>query len=156
MRHDVAEFCRTCHTCQMVGKPNKPIPAVSLKPILVCGEPFSEVIIDCVGPLPKTRAGNQYLLTIICKATRFPEAVPLRSIKVPKMVNSLIKFFMFVGLPCSVQSDQGSNFMSAIMQLTMYQVGIKQFKSLVHLPRSQGALDHFHQTLKNMIRAYCM
>ena len=78
MRHDVAEFCKTCHTCQMVGKLNKPIPAAPLKPIPVCGEPFSEVIIDCVGPLPKTRAGNQYLLTIMCKATRFPEAVPLR------------------------------------------------------------------------------
>ena len=24
-------------------------------------EPFSKVMIDCVGPLPKTKAGNQYL-----------------------------------------------------------------------------------------------
>ena len=55
----------------MVDKTNKPIPVAPLKPILACVEPFSEVIIDCVGPLPKTTARNKYLLTIMCKATRF-------------------------------------------------------------------------------------
>ena len=48
----VAEFCKTCHSCQMVGKPNQKIP-VALKPIPAFQEPFSKVIIDCVGPLPK-------------------------------------------------------------------------------------------------------
>ena len=28
-------------------------------------EPFSRVIVDCVGPLHKTKSGNRYLLTII-------------------------------------------------------------------------------------------
>ena len=148
MRCDVAEFYRTCQTCQVVGKLNKPIPTAPLQPIPVCGEPFSEVIIDCVGPLPKTRAGNQYLLTMMCKATRFPEAVPLRNIKAPKIVDSLIKFFTFVGLPHSVQSDQGSNFMSSVMQQTVYKLGIQQFKSSAYHPQSQGVLECFHQTLK--------
>ena len=155
MKQDVAEFCRTCHVCQMVGKPNKPIPVAPLKPIPACGEPFSEVIIDCVGPLPKTKAGNKYLLTIMCRATQFLEAVPLCTIKAPKIVDSLVKFFTFVGLPRSVQSDQGSNFMSGLMQQTMYQLGVRQCKSSAYHPESQGALGRFHQTLKNMIRAYC-
>ena len=38
----------------------------------------------------------------------------------------------------------------------MYQLGIKQYKSSAYHPESQGALERFHQTLKNMIRAYCM
>ena len=143
MRCDAAEFCRTFHTCQVVGKPNKPIPTAPLQPIPDCEEPFSEVIIDCVGPLPKTRDGNQYLLTIMCKATCFPEAVPLRNIKVPKIVDSLIKFFTFVGLPHSVQSDQGSNFMSSIMQQTMYQLGIQQFKSSAYHPQITGCFGAF-------------
>ena len=64
----------------MVGKPNQPIPSAPLQPIPVCSEPFSHVRIDCVGPLPKTMTGNQYLLTIMCKLTRFPEAIPLWNI----------------------------------------------------------------------------
>jgi len=100
--------------CQVVCKPNQQIPVAPLKSIPACGEPFCNVIIDCVGPLPKTKSGNQYLLTIMCKATRFPEAIPLRSIKAPKVVNVLVRFFMLVGLPQSIQSDQGSNFMSGL------------------------------------------
>ena len=60
--------------CQRVGKPNQTIPVAPLKPIPVCNEPFSQVIIDCVGPLPKTSSGNQYLFTIMCHFTRINKA----------------------------------------------------------------------------------
>ena len=61
-----------------------------------------------------------------------------------------------VRLPKSVQSDQGSNFMSGAFQEVMFQLGIKQMKSTAHHPQSQGALERFHQMLKNMLRAYCL
>ena len=38
----------------------------------------------------------------------------------------------------------------------MFQLGIKQMKSSAYHPQSQGALERFHQTLKNMLRAYCL
>ena len=57
-----------------------------------------------------------------------------------------MKFFSFVGLSRSVQSDQGSNFMSEIFQQVMYELDIKQYKSSAYHPESQGALERFHQT----------
>ena len=155
LKSDVSQFCKSCHTCQMVGKPNQTIPKAHLQPIPAFDEPFSRIIIDCVGPLPKTKSGNEYLLTIMCASTRFPEAIPLRNIKTKNIVKALVKFFTFVGLPKSVQSDQGSNFMSGIFQQVMHELGITQFKSSPYHPESQGALERFHQTLKNMIRSYC-
>ena len=86
LRQDVKQFCRTCATCQKVGKPNCKPPLAPLKPIPAIQEPFSQVIIDCVGPLPKTKSGNQYLLIIMYLSTRFPEAIPLRNIKTPNIV----------------------------------------------------------------------
>ena len=109
LKSDVSQFCKSCHTCQMVGKPNQIIPKAHLQPIPAFDEPFSRIIIDCVGPLPKTKSGHEYLLTIMCTSTRFPEAIPLRNIK--NIIRALVKFFTFVGLPKSVQSNQGSNFM---------------------------------------------
>ena len=155
MKGDVVKFCRSCHTCQVVGKPNKKIQKAHLQPIPAFEEPFSRVLVDCVGPLPKTRSGNEYLLTVMCAATRFPEAIPLRNIKAKTIVKALIKFFSMVGLPRSIQSDQGTNFMSGIFQQVMHELGIKQYKSSAYHPESQGALERFHQTLKNMIRSYC-
>ena len=155
LKSDVSKYCKTCHTCQMVGKPNQTIPKAQLQPIPAFDEPFSRILIDCVGPLPRTKSGNEYLLTIMCTSTRFPEAISLRNIKTKSIVKALIKFFTFVGLPKSVQSDQGSNFMSGIFQQVMHELGIKQYRSSAYHPESQGALERFHQTLKNMIRSYC-
>ncbi len=80
LKSDVKKYCRTC---QFAGKPNQVIPHAPLVPIPVMGEPFEHVIIECVDPLPKTRIGNQYLLTIMCAATHFPEAIPLQKITAP-------------------------------------------------------------------------
>ena len=86
IRQDISEYIKTCHTCQMVGKPNQKIPPAPLKPIPAFGEPFSRVIIDCVGPPPKTKTSNEYPLTIMCVVTRFPEAIPLRNIKAATII----------------------------------------------------------------------
>jgi hypothetical protein len=102
---DVSEFCKSYHVCQMVGKPNQKIPSVPLQPIPAFEEPFSRVLVDYVGPLPKTKVENQYLLTIMCTSTRFPEGIPLRNIKAKTIVKALTKFFSFVGVPKSIQSD---------------------------------------------------
>lgn len=155
LNRDVSEFCKSCHECQMVGKPNQKIPPAPLMPIPAFEEPFSRVIIDCVGPLPKTKSGNSYLLTVMCASTRFPEAIPLRNIKAKTIVKALDKFFTMVGLPKSIQSDQGSNFMSNLFQQVVHELGIQQYKASAYHPESQGALERFHQTLKTMIRTYC-
>ncbi len=65
-----------------------------------------------MGPLPKTKAGNQYLLTMMCAATRFPKAIPLRKITAPVVIKALVKFFSLFGLPTVIQTDRGTNFMS--------------------------------------------
>lgn len=44
------------------------IPPAPLHPIPVIGEPFEHVLTDCVGSLPQTKSGNQYLLTVMCTA----------------------------------------------------------------------------------------
>ena len=156
LKRDVAKWCKECHTCQLGGKPNQNIPKAPLHPIPAFDEPFAHIIIDCVGPLPKTKSQNEYLLTIMCSSTRFPEAIPLRSIKTNTILKALIKFFTLFGLPKLIQSDQGTNFMARAFQQVMNQLGIKQYKSSAYNPESQGALERFHQTLKTMIKMYCI
>ena len=113
----------------MVEKPFQKMPKAHLQPIPAFEEPFSWTIVDCVGPLMKTKSGNKYLLTIMCASTRFPEAIPLRKIKFKSVVKALVKFFILVGFPKIVQSDQGTNFMSNVFQQVMLELGIQQLKS---------------------------
>lgn len=81
LKSAVSKYCRSCHVCQLSGKPNQGIPNAPLHPIPVLSEPFGRIIIDCVGPLPKTKSGYQYLLTLMCAATLYPEAIPMRTIR---------------------------------------------------------------------------
>nr|XP_033942275.1 uncharacterized protein LOC117449038 isoform X1 [Pseudochaenichthys georgianus] len=155
LKSDVVLYCRTCHVCQVVGKPNQVIHPAPLIPIPVMGEPFERVIVDCVGPLPKAKTGNQFLLTVMCASTRFPEAIPLRKITAPVITKALLKFFSMFGLPKVVQTDQGTNFMSKVFARVLDTLGIKHVTSIPYHPESQGALERFHQTMKCMLIKHC-
>ena len=113
---DVAEFCRTFHTCQVVSKPQPSLKPAPLIPISAFDEPFNRVLVDCVGPLPRTRYGHRYHLTIMDMSSRFPVAIPLSYITAKTVVEALVQFFTRYGLPKEVQSDQGSTFMSGLFQ----------------------------------------
>lgn len=152
----VTAYCNSCHTCQLSGKPNQPIKPFPLQPIPVVEEPFSKILIDCVGPLPKSRSGNQSILTIMCTSTRYPEAIPSRNITSKTVVKALTKFFTQFGVPKTVQSDQSSNFTSGLFQEAMHQLGIQQYFSTAYHPESQGAIERLHQTLKCMMKKYCL
>uniref|UniRef100_A0A674N472 Gypsy retrotransposon integrase-like protein 1 n=1 Tax=Takifugu rubripes TaxID=31033 RepID=A0A674N472_TAKRU len=155
LKADVVRHCRPCHVCQVTGKPNQVVPPAPLCPIPMMGEPFERVMVDCVGPLPKTKSGNQFLLTIMCASTRFPEAIPLRRVTAPVISKALVKFFTVFGLPTVVQTDQGTNFMSRVFAQVLKSLGIKHITSSPYHPESQGALERFHQTMKTMLKKCC-
>lgn len=155
LRKDVASFVNSCHTCQVMGKPNQNIPPYPLQPIQVPEEPFSKIIIDIVGPLPKTKKGNQYILTVMCPTTRYPEGFPIKNISAKTVVSKLTHLFTTFGIPREIQSDRGTNFTSDLFTAVLTELGITQTLSTAYHPQSQGALERCHQTLKALLRKFC-
>ncbi|XP_064103297.1 uncharacterized protein LOC135213249 [Macrobrachium nipponense] len=151
---DVKVFCNCCITCQKVGKPNQAPKPVPLVPQVVCNVPFEKVIIDCVGPLPKTKRQHQYMLTIMCSSIRYPDAIPLRNITTKNLIPHLVKFFTQYGIPKVVQTDRGTNFTSKLFQDVMLAMRVHHSISTAYHPQSQGALEQFHQTLKEALTKY--
>ena len=156
LRNSVKDYVKTCHVCQVVGKPNQVNPKAPLQPIVVPEEPFEKIVMDCVGPLPKTKGGNQYLLTLMCATTRYPEAIPLRNISAKTIVKQLLKYFTSFGIPKEIQSDRGSNFTSDLFSSVLRELGIKQTLSSAYHPESQGVLERWHQTFKTMLKKFCL
>ena len=153
---DVAEYCRTCHVCQQVGKPNQTPIKAPLKPIPVMGEPFEDIMLDIVGPLPKTSKGFEYCLTILDMATRFPEAIALRKCTAQAVTDALIKYFSLFGLARTVRSDQGTHFTAKVISQSLKQLGIEQIFGCAYRPQTQGAIERFHGSLKTMIKTYVL
>ena len=155
LRKDVAGFIKTCHTCQMTSKPNETIKPAPLYPIPAVSKPFEHLIIDCVGPLPPSKTGSIYLLTVMCQTTRYPAVYPLRTITTRSIVKALSQFIFIFGIPQVIQSDQGSNFTSRMFAEVLRQLKVKHNYASAYHAESQGALERFHQTLKSLLRSYC-
>ena len=80
----------------------------------------------------------------MCSSTRFPEAVPLRSIMTP-----------FFGLPTVIRSNCGSNIQSKQLKIFLKELGIEHIMSSAYHPQYQGSPERFQGKLKNILRAYC-
>ena len=78
---DVYEYCRSCTECQKSSPKGKT--KAQLVPLPVIDVPFKRIAMDIVGPLPRTTSGKRYILVICHYATRYPEAIPIRSFSQP-------------------------------------------------------------------------
>ncbi len=86
----------------------------SVPSIPVPSRRFSHVHIDIVGPLPSS-LGYSYLLTMIDRTTRWPEAVPLASISTESCVRAFISSWVSrFGVPSTLTSDRGAQFTSSV------------------------------------------
>ena len=150
--HDVAEYCRSCHTCQFMdkGHAKRKVPLI---PMPIISTPFKRIGIDIMGPMNRSCKGNKYLLTILDYASRYPEAIPLSNIRVDNVANALLTVFARVGLPEEIVHDQGSNFMSQVMTSICQRLHITQLKSSVYHHETNGVTERFHATLRNMLRS---
>ncbi|GFV80057.1 retrovirus-related Pol polyprotein from transposon 412 [Trichonephila clavipes] len=151
---DVEEFVKTCDSCQRVGKPRDKAKA-PLKLVPIISEVFSKINIDAVGPLPVSTKQNRYLITSICVASKYPEAIPVESITSPNVIDALLSIFSRIGFPREIQSDLGTSFSSELTTTFFNKFGIKVTRSSVSHPQS-NAVERVHRTIKRVIKALCV
>ena len=113
---DVVRYCRSCDICQRTIAKGR-VAKVPLGKMPLIERPFQRVAVDLIGPIePMTDRKNRYILTMVDYATRYPEAVALSRIDAETVAEALVTMFTRVGVPEEVLSDQGTQFMSAVMQ----------------------------------------
>ena len=79
-------------------------------------KPFERITMDVIGPLPKTAAGKQFVLVISDYATHYPEAYAMTTITATSVAEKLMNLFSHHGVPREILTDQGTNFMSELLQ----------------------------------------
>ncbi|CAM4631962.1 unnamed protein product [Lepidochelys olivacea] len=152
IHREVKEYCASCPDCQHAAPAG--VRKAPLVPLPVVGVPFERVAMDLVGPFPKSKAGHQYILVLMDYATRFPEAIPLRSITTRTIAAELMKIFARVGLPREILTDQGTNFTSKLFCQVCALLGIKKLQTSVYHPQTDGLVERFNRTLKGMLRRF--
>jgi len=150
---DVKEYCRAHPVCQKLGKGGKPAVA-PLHSLPLVAEPFSQIAIDIVGPLPPCKdTGNRFILTVLDLCTHYPEAIPLQRHTAKDVAQALVTVFSRFGFCQTVLSDQGSDFLSELMQIFLNEFHIGQINTSAYHPQSNGSCERFNGTPKSMLTA---
>jgi cleavage and polyadenylation specificity factor subunit 1 len=147
----VREWARTCTACQRnkVHKHTRAAPATFEVP----KRRFDHINIDIVGPLPPSQ-GSRYLLTIVDRFTRWPEAIPLTNIDTPTCARALISHWVArFGLPSDMSSDRGRQFISELWSSMANLLGIKLHRTTSYHPQANGLVERFHRHMKSALRA---
>ncbi|GFU00923.1 hypothetical protein TNCV_3428901 [Trichonephila clavipes] len=148
LRADGKKFCESCKECQLTRsvriKDRSPI-TPEAKPEL----PFQVVNMDLIGPIdPPSSKGHKYILCLVHQHTRWGEAVPLTNFSAKVTCEALLSIFSRTGIPNVVAS---TNFAAELTKEFEKRIGSSPRFSTSGYPQSNGLVEMFNRTLKNML-----
>lgn len=125
MHRAITEYVKSCAACQRYKSSNTKPSGLLQTPVL---HQRGEVLaVDLFGPLPPGENGERWILLVEDTATRWTELYALKDATSEACARTLIEeYFLRYGLPRRIVSDNGVQFVSAVMQQCMFVLGIGQ------------------------------
>ncbi|GFV18917.1 retrovirus-related Pol polyprotein from transposon 412 [Trichonephila clavipes] len=148
VRADVEQWCKSCDACSARKGPK--IRSRGKLHRYNVGAPFERIAFDILGPLPRTASGNKYLLVVMDYFTKWPEVYPIPDQEAPTVAEAVVQHWISrYGVPLQLHSDQGRNFVSAVLKGACELLGIDKTKTTPLHPQSDGMVERFNRTILN-------
>ncbi len=96
---------------------------------------------DLIGPLERSARGHRFAFVLVDYATRYPEAMPLRTISAKSVADALFRIISRVGIPKEILTDQGTAFKSRTLSELYELLGIKSICTSVYHPQTDGLVE---------------
>jgi hypothetical protein len=149
VRRYITDYLKTCVECQRY-KPSNSKPAGLLQtPVL---QQRMEVLsVDLFGPLPPSQDDKKWILIIQDYATKWIELFALSEATAENCAWTLInEVALRYGLPRRIISDNGTQFISAVMQKITFCLGITQSFTPVYHPEA-NPVERRNRDLKTQL-----
>lgn len=154
MNKDIEKFVRSCPRCQINKINRRPIK----NPMLITttsSKTFQRVALDIFGPLKETSKGNKYVLSLQDDLTKFTLFIPIPNQEARTIADAFFRNFISkFGIPTSILTDQGQNFMGFVLQNLCKILKIKKLNTTPYHPQCNGALERVHATLAEYLRNF--
>lgn len=153
MRSDVSNFVRRCETC-LCHKVSQAKPKDKMVSHPKVDRPWEMISTDLVGPLPRSKRGNSFILVVTDYLSKFSLLFPLRKATgaavVQRMENEV---FLLFGVPRVLICDNGPQYRCREFRklAETYKCQIKY--NAVYHPRANPT-ERVNRTLKTMLAMY--
>ncbi|GKT32505.1 Transposon Tf2-6 polyprotein, partial [Aduncisulcus paluster] len=146
---EAKKIAKECIICQKLRNP-EPFKEFGT---LYKYNPFNTLSVDTNGPYKEDGFGYKYILVLIDNFTRYIELVPLRSLRAEETADAIIKrIFLRYGIPRVVHSDNGKQFVNALMRQIYNLFGIKQSMSTPYHHEGNGLVERANKTINAFMR----
>jgi hypothetical protein len=151
MNKDVGLWAKTCIQCQK-AKINRHTHSELGR--FQDAERFKHVHVDIVGPLPTSPQGYRYLVTMIDRRTRWPEAIPTADITAETVAKVIYENWICrFGCPSIITTDQGRQFESDLFNKLMKFLGVHRIRTTPYHAQANGCIERIHLVIKNALKA---
>ena len=155
MERDVASHCAGCINCKL-RKTYQRRPRVPIMKYSKIRRPLDRVHIDLTGPLPRTSGGYRYIFVIKDYLTKHVWLIPLKTKGALEVAEAFVRYFICqAGIPESVVSDRGNEFVNSILKSVSKILGINRISTTPYMPRSDGFVENHNKTMKDQLFNYC-
>ena len=105
--------------------------------------------------LPLTEDGNRHVVVIQDLFTKWPFIFAVPDQKASRIARLLAEEVIpSFGVPESLLSDRGTNFLSNLIMDLCKMLGISKLNTTAYHPQCDGAVERFNRTLKSILRKH--
>lgn len=118
-------------------------------------EPLTEVNIAILGPLPKSKARNHFVLVFTDRFSKVVRTMALRTITAVTVASALVEVWVAsYGPPDVLLSDQGAQFTSKSFLAVCRTLNIEQKATTPYHPQTNGQVERYNRTIVKQVRHY--
>jgi len=118
-------------------------------------QPWEVLQMDIQDMKVRSEKGNQYLLVVVDRASKFLAAFPLPRKDALGVSNKLLELLLTFGLPLSIRADMGSENTASVMQHLCNWLKVPLDYGPVNHPRAQGAVERMGGWLQEALALLC-
>jgi hypothetical protein len=154
MLRTIARYIRNCHACQRAHIPRDKTPGF-LHPLPVPERPGQHFTMDFKS-FPKDKLGYDSIFVIIDRLSKKPISIPCYKTCTAKDLAQIFieHVFRHQGIPTSIVSDRGPQFISDFWQEFTRILGIKTKLSTAHKATTDGQTEIMNQYIDQRLRPF--
>jgi transposase InsO family protein len=151
---EIDQYCDNCHTCRRAHVPRDKKPGF-LHPLPAPDRPWQHITVD-FKKCPESKDGHNMVVIFVDRLGKRPISVPVRDTITARGLAPifLTQVVRHVGIPDSIISDRGPQFISDFWDEFCKRIGTKVKLSTANHPQTDGQTEIVNQYFDQRLRPY--